>query len=163
MLPLDWLEVLCVETVHLEGEIVFIIHLQISSEKVIFAEKSRNAVKSWYLIVGERRHSYNGAHTQNEHTKLAHILPEEIFSFLFILYIISVKISRTEVLERKRANSFLTWCSTKLSSKMSKFFLKELSIYLGEINNVIIFSKGIVKCILFIKIERSRSKISSIV
>lgn len=38
-------------------------------------------------------HSHNGAHTQSEHTKLAHILPKEIFSFLFILYIISVKTS----------------------------------------------------------------------
>lgn len=39
------------ETVHVEGEIVFIIHLQISCEKVIFAEKSRNAVNGKVMML----------------------------------------------------------------------------------------------------------------
>lgn len=85
--------------------------------------------------------------------------PEEIFSFLFILYIISVKISRTEVLGEKAQIHFSRGALPAPLKKFPNSFSKKLLIYLGGINNAIIFLKvSIIKLILFIKIERSCSK-----
>lgn len=93
-------------------------------------------VKSRCLIPpgGRMARRYKEGHTQNERTKLAHILSRrEIFGFLFVLYIISAKSPRVEALDASEKSKLMSQvrrstCSFKKSLDPSS--REESSAYL---------------------------------